>query len=1163
MKFHPVQPYLLASGCLGGSVRLWNLDCLAKIGDAKSEGTAEISSVCVWKHSGAIASLAFHHLHPILVVAWTQEVVFYDWVSGRMLSVWRFVSNHSRVRWVKFAPDGTVLYTATANPTSTESTHVHKSPCQTVNNSPTKVEPIKASVKKPLDCSNTSEAVQNTCNGLVPRDALLSYLAKCTDSWFQNLNICPVCSVRLCRWAGTLGPKFPAVTTDIHLGMSVAQQAAAVAATTTSANMLPSHVQELLNLRNPNRRSEISERLHRDANPAAVAIIEDMPVHEFLLSRGNYCQFPNVAIQNGGICCGGHACDLVITHRDLMRHSLCRPCLSSFWCWASKHVAWWRWSFPTSSDQPLSPVIRDINRTCGPQPISDAKQKSNIVEKSSGVCSVGICIQCQAKMSSQLQSSSSSSVSSHGISSLTPVSSVDTVSSHSEKSSKSHHFIPLAALDLLRSRLSNAHEVTPITYVATDLISDYVFSQYIKKLLTVDHYSGISLPRNLWNPVTTTYNDEVNNTTVCVSSSKRRKLDHPLQNQSVLNHVNNHSSLNSLPECQALDIYSNTNSGILECSPSTSTTCELQLPQEASDLGTYMRDNPDNDWNYPRPAAVHCSSKLSSWVPSLIFPYVQGGASLLKSPRHVNSSSSQLVLGNPVSQCSRTSKSPENETQLTDVCNADYDEAYDRSSMTACCRCGHIVLRTFPVDPHSNLSAAVCEKLVCAENQSNDSANQSGPSDSNDSSSSSRSLYQSDPSSSHPHSSISTRLTTHCRQSQSGAGKSNSPVHLMEHNGNNSVLNVVNRGITEVITGLFIDMGEYGSASNLQDVTYRICRWELSLCSSAHSIHRECTVSDESREDLDENDGTKTSCLPMPTNVAVSYNNNSLVVPHARLFNDSSICISPDGRLLAAFVIPRETSYSTLQSSSNILKTILAVYRLQPEHNRGQCLFSRHFAALSPVCLDFSPMGDYLAVGFATTRIPSESYSSVRQASVNRDLISYGDSTSLESSNSQESNIKYSDQRQSSVASVFHLERVKNPKNQRVSRCLRDIQNIKHPALLEPISSRYIENSETSVDKLDRWHRLLLSAPSGLSLNTIVWNTNGSILYGTTKGLIVISRGNSSSSISVLPLECTKSHFQSADECEVSYRRKYFINRTQHIPDSHNNLPISQRHIAI
>ncbi|VDQ15447.1 unnamed protein product [Trichobilharzia regenti] len=111
----------------------------------------------------------------------------------------------------------------------------------------------------------------------------------------------------------------------------------------------------------------------------------------------------------------------------------------------------------------------------------------------------------------------------------------------------------------------------------------------------------------------------------------------------------------------------------------------------------------------------------------------------------------------------------------------------------------------------------------------------------------------------------------------------------------------------------------------------------MSLCSSAHSIPRECTVSDESCEDLDENDGTKISCLPMPTNVAVSYNNNSLVVPHARLFNDSSICISPDGRLLAAFVIPRETSYSTLQSSSNLLKTILAVYRLQPEHNRGQC----------------------------------------------------------------------------------------------------------------------------------------------------------------------------------------------------------------------------------
>ncbi|VDP84864.1 unnamed protein product [Schistosoma mattheei] len=209
-----------------------------------------------------------------------------------------------------------------------------------------------------------------SCDLTVPRDTLLEYLVNCSDSWFQSLGICSVCSVRLCRWAGTLGPKFPATTTDIRLGMSVAQQAAAIMATSTSSSMIPSHVQHLLNLTNPNNRSEVYERLCRDANPAAVAIIEDMPVHEFLRSRGNYCQSPWVAISNNGVCCGGHACDLVITHRELMRHSLCRPCLSSFWSWANKHVAWWRWSFSTNDEQSLNSTSNASSTAgCVPTPI--------------------------------------------------------------------------------------------------------------------------------------------------------------------------------------------------------------------------------------------------------------------------------------------------------------------------------------------------------------------------------------------------------------------------------------------------------------------------------------------------------------------------------------------------------------------------------------------------------------------------------------------------------------------------------------------------------------------------------------------------------------------------------------------------------------------------
>ncbi|VDP67721.1 unnamed protein product [Schistosoma mattheei] len=336
------------------------------------------------------------------------------------------------------------------------------------------------------------------------------------------------------------------------------------------------------------------------------------------------------------------------------------------------------------------------------------------------------------------------------------------------------------------------------------------------------------------------------------------------------------------------------------------------------------------------------------------------------------------------------------------------------------------------------------------------------------------------------------------------------------------------------------------ASSSSKDVTHRICRWELSLCSP---IYNTPYLSSSG-----ERDSARSVCLPMPTNVAVSYNNNSLVVPHARLFNDSSVCLSPDGRLLAAFVIPRETSCYTLQSSqsSALLGTLLAVYRLQPEHNRGQCLFARRFTASSPVCVDFSPLGDFLAVGLATTRIPSEPFSTTSESSTQESLLRYGSSSSLQDhSDLRQPNVKCSCQRQSSVACVFHLQRSKTQKGQ-IRRSLRDIQNIKHPALLDPVSSRYLELSSPSSEKLDRWHRLLLSAQSGISLNTIVWNANGSILYGTTKGLIVISHGNQSSSVSILPLRCTKSHMQSVNDCEISYRRKHFINQAQTITSSSN-----------
>ncbi|KAK4471464.1 hypothetical protein MN116_004891 [Schistosoma mekongi] len=1165
LTFHSTQPHLLASGCLGGNVRLWNLDCLGVLGDEKVDHIVEISSVCVWKHAGAIASLAFHPIHPILVAAWTQEVVFYDWVSGRMLSAWRFVSNHSRVRWVKFSPDGTILYTATANPSNIESAYVLKSPDQSVVNSPTKVESKKNLGQPPYlstDYSIVSVMAKTSEDCAVPRDALLGYLVNCPDSWFQNLGICSVCSVRLCRWAGTLGPKFPAITTDSSLGMSVAQQAAASVTTYVKS----SHVQYLLDLTNPNNRSEVCERLCRDANPAAVAIIEDMPVHEFLLSRGNYCQSPRVAISNSGICCGGHACDLVITHRELMRHSLCRPCLSSFWYWASRNVSWWCWSFSTSDEQSLDFPSDDVTKTVSVQS-TVSFTKPNITLKPSDIePPVGICIQCKAKMSLQLQSPPDMSPTYTGSPILSCKSGSEpskfkesNVSSINEKPSKSLSLMPLAALDLLRSRLSNAHEVTPVTYVAMDLINDVVFSQYIKKLLVSDSDLDPNVPHNLLN---STYN-RVEEAAVCASSSsKRRKVDN--QSELLSGYCSRESSINITSVLKPSLMDFDANCELLESNlPSTFSACKYHLPQEASDLGAYIRDNPGNNWNYPRPVTVHHTSAIP-WIPSSIFPYVQTGASLLRSPRQLTDSSTEPAFENHVPEMAAVSETSINDTNI-DSYETDPYEASDRSSMTACCRCGRIVLQTFPVDPQSNISAVVCEKLVYSENRylttgslkTQDGMHSQCSSDSYTHTNINHFSHQSDlpPSDSSPSESacFANRFKNmHYKKFEHTEGSVNSLLHLVDQTGSNSILNSVNRSITEVITGLFVDMGEYGSASSLQDVTHRICRWELSLCSPVYNSPHVSTSPDE-------HDSSRNTCLPMPTNVAVSYNNNSLVVPHARLFNDSSVCLSSDGRLLAAFVVPQETSCYSSQPQSS-LGTLLAVYRLQPEHNRGQCLFARRFTATSPVCVDFSPLGDFLAVGLATTRIPSEPFS-VTRLSTQEGFIRYGSSlSSSDHTYFRQPNVKCSCQRQSSVACVFHLQRSKTQKN-KVRRSLCDIQNIKHPALLDPVSSRYFEFSSSATEKLDRWHQLLLSAPSGISLNTIVWSANGSILYGTTKGLIVISQGNQSSSISILPLLCTKSHIQSVNDCEIPYGRKHYLNQTLTVTNSTTSIP--QSHVVI
>ncbi|CAH8674405.1 unnamed protein product [Schistosoma rodhaini] len=210
-----------------------------------------------------------------------------------------------------------------------------------------------------------------------------------------------------------------------------------------------------------------------------------------------------------------------------MRHSLCRPCLSSFWSWANKHVAWWRWSFSTNDEQSLNSASSAGSKAGSvPNPISFGKTSNT--EKSSHIePPVGICIQYQARMSLQLQSSPSMSLTCnqspvlpHGVGSEPKESDVPSVNG---KTPKSLRLMPLAALDLLRSRLSNAHEVTPVTYVATDLINDFVFSQHIKKLLVNSGDSDLHLSHTLWDSSITIPYNQAEQIVLCASSSPKRR----------------------------------------------------------------------------------------------------------------------------------------------------------------------------------------------------------------------------------------------------------------------------------------------------------------------------------------------------------------------------------------------------------------------------------------------------------------------------------------------------------------------------------------------------------------------------------------------------------------------------------------------------------------
>nr|XP_002128991.1 activating molecule in BECN1-regulated autophagy protein 1 [Ciona intestinalis] len=84
----------------------------------------------------------------------------------------------------------------------------------------------------------------------------------------------------------------------------------------------------------------------------------------------------------------------------------------------------------------------------------------------------------------------------------------------------------------------------------------------------------------------------------------------------------------------------------------------------------------------------------------------------------------------------------------------------------------------------------------------------------------------------------------------------------------------------------------------------------------------------------------------------IGRSDTNVIVPHCKIYNDSSVDISKDGTKLATF-IPTEVGFPESMQ--------VAVYSLLPD-TLGEVLFRKPFGPHA-VCLSLSPLGDYLAVG--------------------------------------------------------------------------------------------------------------------------------------------------------------------------------------------------------
>ncbi|PNF35022.1 hypothetical protein B7P43_G12139 [Cryptotermes secundus] len=101
IAFHPSSNQILASGCLGGQVRVWDLHGGSEIWTAESQTV--------------IASLAFHPTDRMLVIATYNELHFWDWSQPIPFTKCYTSNQREKVRYVAFDPLGHKLITGISN----------------------------------------------------------------------------------------------------------------------------------------------------------------------------------------------------------------------------------------------------------------------------------------------------------------------------------------------------------------------------------------------------------------------------------------------------------------------------------------------------------------------------------------------------------------------------------------------------------------------------------------------------------------------------------------------------------------------------------------------------------------------------------------------------------------------------------------------------------------------------------------------------------------------------------------------------------------------------------------------------------------------------------------------------------------------------------------